>query len=51
MQLLTPCMILAETNARTSVSVDEVEEINSLFFDAKRSAKMLAEADTGAYLM
>jgi len=50
-QLLTPCMILAETNARTSVSVDEVEEINSLFFDAKRSAKMLAEADTGAYLM
>jgi RuvB-like protein 1 (pontin 52) len=50
-QLLTPCNILAKTNATNTVTADEVEEINSLFMDAKRSAKMLAEADKGAYLM
>lgn len=49
-QLLTPCMILASTNGRQAVSGDEVEEINSLFMDAKRSAKMLAEAGN-KYLM
>lgn len=49
-QLLTPCSILATTNGRQSVSAEEVEEINSLFMDAKRSAKMLAEAGN-KYLM
>lgn len=49
-QLMTPCSILAATNGRGSVTADEVEEINSLFMDAKRSAKMLAEAGD-KYLM
>uniref|UniRef100_K3WBQ4 RuvB-like helicase n=1 Tax=Globisporangium ultimum (strain ATCC 200006 / CBS 805.95 / DAOM BR144) TaxID=431595 RepID=K3WBQ4_GLOUD len=48
-QLLTPARILAETQGRTSVSVDDVEEINDLFSDAKRSAQALAQSD--GYLM
>ncbi|GLD96993.1 hypothetical protein PINS_up005676 [Pythium insidiosum] len=48
-QLLTPSRILAETQGRTDVSVDDVEEINELFSDAKRSAQALAQSD--GYLM
>jgi RuvB-like protein 1 (pontin 52) len=43
-QLLTPCSILASTNGREAVTADEVEEMNTLFMDAKRSARMLAAA-------
>lgn len=49
-QLLTPCNILAQTNSSPKVTADEVEEINSLFMDAKRSARMLAEGGD-KYLM
>jgi RuvB-like protein 1 len=42
-QLLTPCSVLAGTNGESSVSTDVVNEINDLFMDAKRSAKMLAQ--------
>ena len=42
-QLLTPASILAKINARESVSREDVEEINELFYDAKSSAKLLAE--------
>ncbi len=42
-QLLTPARILATTYARTQVTADDIIEINSLFRDAKTSAKLLAE--------
>lgn len=48
-QLLTPARILAETQGRTRVTVDDVDEINELFSDAKRSAIALAASD--GYLM
>jgi RuvB-like protein 1 (pontin 52) len=42
-QLLTPSKILADSQGRTKVSKSDVTEINSLFFDAKSSAKLLQE--------
>ncbi|TYZ60535.1 hypothetical protein PybrP1_003068 [[Pythium] brassicae (nom. inval.)] len=48
-QLLTPARILAETQGRSVVAVDDVDEINDLFSDAKRSALALAQSD--GYLM
>jgi len=45
-QLLTPSKILANTTGRESVSRDDVDEINKLFYDAKTSAKLLAKLDT-----
>jgi RuvB-like protein 1 (pontin 52) len=50
-QLLTPCAILAKTNGKDCVTTEEVDECNDLFKDAKASAKMLAEAEKGQYLM
>ena len=42
-QLLTPSHVLAKINAKDQISKDEIIEINELFFDAKASAKILAE--------
>lgn len=42
-QLLTPARILAETNGRDSINVDDIEETNTLFLDAKASARLLAK--------
>jgi len=42
-QLLTPAAILGKTSGRDSISREDIEEIDSLFFDAKSSAKLLAE--------
>lgn len=42
-QLLTPASILAKTNGREAIVREDIEEIDSLFFDAKSSAKLLAE--------
>lgn len=42
-QLLTPSKILAESQGKNKVEKGEVMEINSLFFDAKSSAKLLQE--------
>merc|ERR1711871_396571 len=42
-QLLTPAAILASTNGRESITREDIEEIDSLFYDAKSSAKLLAE--------
>jgi len=42
-QLLTPAMILAKTNGREGIAREDIEEIDSLFYDAKSSAKLLAE--------
>uniref|UniRef100_A0AAV1VLY2 RuvB-like helicase n=1 Tax=Peronospora matthiolae TaxID=2874970 RepID=A0AAV1VLY2_9STRA len=48
-QLLTPSRILAETQGRSEVSVDDIEETKNLFNDAKRSALALAQSE--GYLM
>jgi RuvB-like protein 1 (pontin 52) len=42
-QLIMPAHVLAKTNGRETVSREDIEEIDSLFFDAKSSAKLLAE--------
>lgn len=44
-QLLTPASVLARINGRDSVGREDVEEINELFYDAKSSAKVLAEQE------
>lgn len=44
-QMLTPCRILAETFGRGAVAVDDVTEVDRLFFDAKASARLLAKSD------
>ncbi len=42
-QLLTPSRILASTQGRDKIEAADVAEIDKLFFDAKASAKLLAE--------
>ncbi|KAG8429819.1 hypothetical protein GDO86_019135 [Hymenochirus boettgeri] len=42
-QLLTPANLLAKINGKDSIEKEHVEEINELFYDAKSSAKILAE--------
>lgn len=42
-QLISPANILAETEGKTKITKDEIDEINSLFYDAKSSAKILQE--------
>lgn len=49
-QMLTPAHILAVTQGRDIINADDVEEIDELFFDAKASAKILAEQSDG-YLL
>ncbi|KAL3268392.1 hypothetical protein HHI36_007508 [Cryptolaemus montrouzieri] len=41
-QLLTPASLTAKTNGRTSITKSDIEEVNSLFLDAKSSAKILS---------
>eukprot|EP00051_Salpingoeca_urceolata_P032071 m.14170 g.14170 ORF g.14170 m.14170 type:complete len:457 (-) comp4745_c0_seq1:81-1451(-) len=45
-QLLTPAFLLAKINGREQVGVDDIQEINELFRDAKRSAVALMEDDS-----
>ena len=42
-QLITPAMVLAQTLGKLKITVDEINEVNSLFFDGKTSAKLLHE--------
>ncbi|XP_002734660.1 ruvB-like 1 [Saccoglossus kowalevskii] len=42
-QLLTPASLLAKINGKDCINKDDVEEITELFYDAKSSAKILAE--------
>jgi len=42
-QLLTPANILAQTQGKTEITKQDVEDANKLFFDAKASAKLLQE--------
>lgn len=42
-QLLTPSALLAKINGKDEITEDDFSEINELFYDAKSSAKILAE--------
>ncbi|CAH1784048.1 unnamed protein product [Owenia fusiformis] len=42
-QLLTPSNLLAKINGKEGISKEEIEEMSELFYDAKQSAKILAE--------
>jgi RuvB-like protein 1 (pontin 52) len=41
-QLLTPSRILAATQGREAISVSDVNDVDSLFYDAKASSRILA---------
>ncbi|KAF1796479.1 RuvB-like 1 [Mucor lusitanicus] len=45
-QLLTPSSILAEINGHSSITLDDVKEVDDLFFDSKKSAKHLLEQES-----
>ena len=42
-QLINPANVLAETEGLDKIGMAQVDEINELFFDAKKSAKILQE--------
>jgi len=46
-QLLTPANVVVKTNGRDEIGKDDIEELDSLFYDAKSSAKLLAEQKAG----
>lgn len=46
-QLLTPSRIVAQTTGREIITAIDIEEVDALFFDAKASAKRLAESSEG----
>jgi len=46
-QLLTPAKVVVSNNGREEIGKDDIEEIDSLFYDAKSSAKLLAEQKAG----
>jgi RuvB-like protein 1 (pontin 52) len=48
-QLLTPSKILADSQGKSKVSKNDILEIYSLFYDAKKSAKLLQE-QAGKYI-
>lgn len=45
MQMLTPARIIAQTSGREEILDVDVEEVDELFFDAKASAKLLAQSE------
>jgi RuvB-like protein 1 (pontin 52) len=40
-QLVTPAWVLANTKGKAEITREEIEDVAELFFDAKRSAKVL----------
>merc|ERR1712178_137840 len=42
-QLLTPASIMAQTAGRECITKDDIEEIDSLFYEGKSSAKILSD--------
>ena len=44
-QLMTPASLLARINGRETINKEDIGEINELFYDAKSSAKLLAEQE------
>lgn len=43
-QLMCPANLIAKVKNRTSIKKQDIEEVKSLFCDAKSSAKILAES-------
>jgi len=50
LQLLTPASILAKVGGKTEVGVGDVEECESLFLDAGRSAKAAGDGVNGLFI-
>lgn len=48
-QLLTPSALIAKVNGRTNIKKEDVDEVESLFLDAKSSAKILTQ-HAGKYM-
>jgi RuvB-like protein 1 (pontin 52) len=46
-QLLTPSWVLANTKGRSEITEEEIKDVHELFYDAKRSAKILMENAAG----
>jgi RuvB-like protein 1 (pontin 52) len=44
-QMLTPAKLIAETQGRTKIIPDDVQQVDKLFLDGKASAQMLATAE------
>lgn len=44
-QMLTPARIIADTAGRDLIKAVDVEEVDELFFDAKASARLLAQSE------
>lgn len=42
-QLLTPASLTAKINGRSTIKKEDIQEVGSLFLDAKSSAKILTE--------
>lgn len=42
-QLLTPAAVMAKTVGRQTITLDDIKEMDALFYDAKSSAKILSE--------
>ncbi|KAF7720768.1 RuvB-like protein 1 [Apophysomyces ossiformis] len=45
-QLLTPASILSEINGHDKIMLEDVQEVDDLFYDAKKSAKHLTEQES-----
>ncbi|VEL36535.1 unnamed protein product [Protopolystoma xenopodis] len=45
-QLMTPASRLAKLSEKESVDIEQIDEVASLFLNAKQSAKLLAEHDS-----
>lgn len=42
---MTPAKVIAKINGNETINVEDIDEANQLFFDAKTSAKLLASED------
>ncbi|KAI9303672.1 RuvB-like 1 [Cunninghamella echinulata] len=45
-QLLTPANVLSQINGHNSITIDDVKEVDDLFYDAKKSARILTEQES-----
>jgi RuvB-like protein 1 len=43
-QLLTPAYVLTKINGREEINVDDVDEVDELFYDSKSSAAILMKS-------
>ena len=48
LQLLTPASILSKLQGRTSITLEDVRETDSLFLDARASARNLSGGSNGS---